>query len=350
MYVYKKDEILLAFLTHLQLFSEIGIALSDSLQIFANHISVSSFKKILMRVIRDLQDGSSFTQSLQRHRKTFPLLMVHLMAMAEATNQLASTCEHLKSHLLWIQRQKKLGLARLRYPLLLGGLLGIVMILLSIHILPLVMKFIQDMGSEIPTTLYALEQIGDFFKEHSIILISGMIGLGAISTTLYKFHSPSRHKMAGLSYQIPLLGTLLLERDLAVFSHILKTALKANLDLLQALQISEQTLKNPAFQTTLHHLRLQIIKGHPLMTVFSYCEIFPKYFQHFLETGLASNRLVAVLEALSHHYTQSYHARMEKILDILPPLLLLVMGSILTSLILILFAPLYDTLSKIGIA
>ncbi len=346
---YKKNELMIAFITHLRAFESVGTPLSNSIQIFLDQIPTSRFKKTLTSVLRNIHEGRFFATSLKAHPKTFTPFIISLMEMAENTNTLGNALDQIKEHLLWTSTQKKLGISRLRYPALLGLLLMVLMVVLAIYLVPQITKFTSEMGGEISPTLLFLIRTGGFMERHWIFLGSSFLPVSIGISAVYRLNQSFQKTIARYFYQIPFMGKLLLEMDLAILSHILKITLSAHLNLLEALKIAEHNLKNPALKDTLHQIQLNIMRGYPLGQAFSNCTILPKYFQHFLEIGFSSNRLIEVLGHLNTHYTESYKTRMGKILETLPMVLLLMMGGILTGVILVLFAPLYDTFSRLDI-
>lgn len=347
MRAYQRETLLIAFLTHLKAFEKIGMPLVQSLQLFLNQITRSYFKKAITQVLLDMNQGWSFSSSLKRHPKIFSPFVISLIEVAEVTNQMPQALDQIRSHLLWIQKQKKIGLQRLRYPLILAGLLTGVLIVMIIQVVPQLIQFTREVGGEISPTLKVLMIWGNFFQNHWKWIGGGVLGIGVSLRVIYKANKYLQQKVAVGFYRVPILGDLLLDMDLAILSRILKTTLASHLDLLHALEISKYSLKNPTLKNTLHQIQLNIIRGQPLVQAFSSQKIFPKHFQHFLEIGLTSNQLLDVLDSLNQHHTESYKSRMNKVLEIFPNVLLLIMGGILMGIILIFFTPLYESISKV---
>jgi type II secretory pathway component PulF len=138
----------------------------------------------------------------------------------------------------------------------------------------------------------------------------------------------NRFRVDRMKLKLPLIGRLLRDVAVARFTRTLGTLTAAGLPILDALQITRNTLGNTALTAAIDQVKEQVTSGKPLADPLERSGLFPPLLVQVVGLGERSGRLEGMLIHAATAFDRRVNMSVKLFTKALPPLLLVVMASV----------------------
>jgi type IV pilus assembly protein PilC len=342
-----KTRALLELSFHLEQFERAGIPLKDSLEELKNLKSSSQLQSIMAHVLTSLECGDLFSTALCKHPQVFDSIFVSLVMMGEKTGHMAFAYQHLIQHLKWVETFHSQTVKALRYPLILSLVLMSLIITLLTVLVPELIQFFQGPLDNLPLSTLILITLSAFLSNHLLALLSGVIGWFFLLIVIFKSHPNGVLWKDWIFNQIPFVGRLRKSLFLTRFFHIFSTLFESGIDILQALQTARKSLPPGQMSLALENLETHVKEGLSLSKAFQKADVFPPIVIRMVKIGEKTSALPKTLSHLKDHFDQSLKWQVDSMLGYLEPIIIFIMGFVMTWIVYAVFLPLYDTFSNL---
>jgi type II secretion system protein F len=321
--VVQKD--IMTFTYQLSVLLDAGFPLDRSLSI----VSEQTTKKPIKEIIDDLQSvvraGKDFSEALSRHPEVFPPLFVNMVLAGEKGGFLEGTLTKLVSYIETSEKLKDDVRSALLYPIILGVVGGISVIVLLVFVVPRFTKIFADMGQALPLPTLMLLSVSGFLRDYWWAL-SGGLALLLLLGRLYLKSPAGRDRWDGIKFVLPLFGKLSREVAVARFSRTLGTLLQSGVSILAAFQVAEGTLGSRLMSDIVTDVRNGIKKGERVGTMLKKYKLFPSFATHMISVGEETGRLDEMLLKIADRFDVEARSTIKRLLSLLEPALILFMG------------------------
>lgn len=302
-----------------------GIPLVESISALTDQVEKEELKRVLTNVRERLNEGTSFADALQQHKRVFEPIYINMVAAGEASGTLEQVLERLADFLENQARLKgKVG-AAFAYPVLML-LIGTVLVsVLMVAVVPKVTSIFESMDQALPWYTQLLIGTSKFLGGYWWI-IAPLIGL-----TIYLFrrwqNSPQgRMKWDTFTLRVPIFGRLVMMLAVARFTRTLATLLAAGVPLLKAMEISHRVLSNVRLEDVVKEATSSIREGESIADPLRRSGYFPPIVTHMIAVGEKSGQLEAMLENVARSYDSQVEVRVQALTAILEPITIVFMG------------------------
>ena len=149
----------------------------------------------------------------------------------------------------------------------------------------------------------------------------------------------------------PLIGQLVLGQKLSQIFTVLSLTQRAGIAFLQGLESVKETLTCPWWRDIVDAIHQDITQGQSISAAFSARGVFTPLCIQLVSTGEASGALDAMLFNLAMHHSEQTQHQADGLASMLEPLLLVVTGIIVGTLIVAMYLPIFhlgDAMSGMG--
>ncbi|MDG9884927.1 type II secretion system F family protein [Pseudomonas sp. GD04058] len=327
---------------HLATLFQAGIPLLHGLDIIADGSRHPRMIKLLAELKRDISAGNSLAESLRKHPRYFDALYCNLVAVGEASGRLDVLLDQLATY-----QEKRAALrSRMRkamlYPLLVLMVgLGVASLLL-LQVVPQFEVLFAGMGSELPPFTRMVIGLADWLSAH-ILALSLALALAAVGVRqLFRYHQAFHLRVLGLAHRLPLVGRLLQHAAMARFARTLHTCLVAGIPLTDALVPVAKASGNALYERAIRRLRQDLGNGLALSTAMRASPLFPHLCVQMCSIGETSGTLDDMLDRIANHHEQSIDQLMENLTSLLEPVIVLVLGLLIGSLVIAMYLPIFQ--------
>lgn len=294
--------------------------------------------------IRDsVESGNSFSFALEQHPKIFPRVYIGMIQVAERAGRLGEILERIAGY--EEQRREMQGklLTALSYPLvvLLIGL-GAIYFLLS-RVLPNIAGIFEASDQELPANTRILLGAGQWMESYGFLILMALLILLLCGYNAYKRLPRIRYRVDSYLWRIPLVRDAVLAR----FSGLLSFQLKAGISLVHAIRGSVRGVGSSFFQERMERAADEVATGRNLERVLARQGVFPQMYLTALGAGQKAGQLPGFLERLSRILEREVDNTLRRIVGLVEPLLILLLGLVVAFFVLAVMGPIFDLTAQV---
>jgi general secretion pathway protein F len=310
-----------------------GVPLDRALGITAELTERSSFRALVLDVLRILKGGKSLADSLSAHPAHFSELYVNMVRAGEASGALSQIFERLAEFERTRDDLRGYIVSSLIYPALLTCVgIGSIFILLN-FVVPRFAQIFSDPRMKIPTPTLLMIEASHFLQTW---WIPGALGLvGVIAVFQVYIHTPAgRLWWDAVRLRLPLLGDALRKAETARFARAMATLVASSVPLVQCIGISRGILNNRRISGSLDSVAEGVKRGEGIAAPLRKAGEFPPLASHLLSVGEETGHLDAMFNRMADIYDNETRSAIRRFTSLFEPLIILVMGVMIGSLIL----------------
>ena len=314
-----------------------GIPLDKALQSIGKN-SNSKIGDLFNDIGTELQQGRQLHLILSDYPESFDQTYISLVAAGEISGNLVEAFKNLSEYLEDEISIKQKIFSALAYPILVIGFSVLVVIALLIFVLPQVTQQFIKSNIELPFLTSLM-----IFISNNIFIFVGVIFLLIMGSYFYyrkNISGTSRESnIHKLLLKIPFVGRFLLISELEKFSRVMFLMLKSGINLDQSLSHANKLISNVYISTVIKDATDDIIEGKDFLYKIKQAKIFPEIFIQLLSSGFQSGSLLEMFEKLAFYFKDEIDNSRSSLLSIIEPLILIIMGGIITLIIMAILLP-----------
>jgi general secretion pathway protein F len=327
----RKD--VLFFTSELSTLLSSSVPLDRALSITAELTTKPAFRFVVLDVLRVLKSGKSFADSLGTHPEYFPDLYTNMVRAGEASGSLGIIFERLAEFERTRDDLRSYIVSSMVYPMLLAGVGCASIILLLTYVVPKFASIFQESTMKMPTPTRIMLEASNLLRAY------WWVGAGAIvlAFSIWKAYTSTakgRLWWDGFRLKTPLLGSALLKAETARFARAMATLVGNTVPLVQSIGIASATLNNKTISTALVGVAQGVKRGEGIAGPMRKAGCFPPLAGHLLAVGEETGHLDHMFTRMADIYEADTRASIKRFTAIFEPLVILIMGIVVGSLIL----------------
>lgn len=321
---------------HLALLLNSGLNLSTAVTVLIAQQQRKRVKTLLSHWHDQLQSGISLHQAAQQLNDRWPSSLLGYLAVGEQTGQLPTALNYAVDEFEQAKQQRQLLIKAVRYPAIISLFAIVISIGLLVWVLP---QFTTMFGQQqLPWLTQQLLILADGVKKwgYSIVAIVTVIVLGLALLRQY-----SAKGWQALLLRLPIFGKLLELARLQQLFLRLSLSLQVGMPALQAIQQVQRASYWQRCHQQLAHIHHLISEGTCWTDAFTIISHQYPLANAYIVTGEQSGLLDKMLQSLAADLQRQLQARTNAWLNNVEPLLMLVLGGIIGTLLLAMYLPIF---------
>jgi len=332
---------ILAFTRKLTTLIRAKVELLSSLKIIYEQTENVKLQEVILEIYNATKEGKTFSDSLSRFPDFFSVLYVNIIKAGEASGRLDLALDHISEFLSREESLKNKVWVALAYPTVLLFVGSSSIFVLINFVIPKLKPMFIGLGKQLPLITKIILEISTWSNRVWWMIFGFIIVVFFILYTRKgsSFFVPFWKKILN---SIPILKRLLRNQELSHFSRALALLLKSGVPALNSLKIATPGIQDKKLREGLNNAWEKIAAGETLSSSMGTFTGLPVFFIKMIAVGEESGRLTEVLEEISYSYTQQVEMDIALITSLLEPILILVMGIILGSIVLSILLPTFQ--------
>jgi type IV pilus assembly protein PilC len=324
-----------------------GLTLLRSLSILSMQTSNSHFQTVIDQIRSEIEGGSSLSVAMSRHPKVFNNLYVSMIRAGEVGGSLDHTLESLATT---IEKQVELrGKIRgaLAYPVAVLSLVLCILAAMLLFIVPIFKGMYASLGGKLPAPTLLLIDLSNITVHGMPFVVVGAV----VGVILYKrWVKTPAGKMARdrLVLRVPIFGGLIRKTAIARFSSTLATLLGSGVPVLEALDITGDAVGNAVVAKGVAAIAEGAKQGEPLTRPLSEHPVFPPMVVQMMSVGEETGALDSLLHKVADFFEAEVQRTVDALTSLLEPLLIVVLGGAVGSMVVALYMPMFDIIKLVG--
>ncbi len=318
-----------------------GLPLDETLETLAQQSDQRAQARLLAAVRARIREGSTLADALAEFPRSFPEVYRASIAAGEQSGHLETVLERLASYYEG-QREiaGKVGLALL-YPALLLTVAIAVTALLLAYVVPQVTQVFTNLDQKLPLltrmllgTSAALETLWPYLL--ALLLIAALL-------LAWSLRQPAlKARWDALLLRLPIIGPLLGAADAARFARTMSIATAAAVPVLEALRLASRVVSLAPLTAALKQVAVEVREGAALATSLGQSRRFPPLLVRLVASGEKSGQVEAMLDHAAELLEQRVSRSMARLLAILEPMIILLMGGVVLLIVLAIMLPIFQ--------
>lgn len=248
----------------------------------------------------------------------------------EHAGDLAGAVSQVATHAAYERDVHAKLLKSLSYPMVLLATGMASALLIAIVVVPRFAVIAQSFGHAPPAFIASIIAFDSFIANHWVVVLAASLGIFVAIAMLSKRHS-LRMPLTRASRALPGLRGVVRASESAAYSRALGALLRSGMPLMRAMQHMRNSAPTPEMRSAFSRTIERISAGEPLVVCLIQEGVLPASASPTLEVGELSGTLANALLETGKALQRASEQRIEALLSLLQPLLVLTLGSIIAA-------------------
>ena len=330
------------FTSTLQILAQSGIPISESLMFIENDAAKLKVRLVAKELRRQIMAGATFADTIAKYPDQFGQIYIGLVKAGEDSGELEKTLQRLLELLGKEAAIRGKVIGTLMYPMFVIVLAVIIVLVMLMFVFPVFKEMFDGMGKDLPWITATLMSAGIFLKTYWFFVPIILGSIAGFFTFIMRWQ-PSKRKIDEFVLKVPLLCDLIQYSNFANFVAVMQVAYDAGVPIIECLYLANVTLTNYTLKTKIETATLKVQQGQHLSIALRSTRVMPKMILFMIATGEQSGRLGDMLLQATNFIDKKLDGIIDTMTKMIEPIMLIVIGSIVLTLALALYLPLFSS-------
>jgi type IV pilus assembly protein PilC len=324
-----------------------GLPVLRSLKILEHQMRPGVLKNALIDVVDDVESGSTLSEAFGKHPKCFDRLYVNMVKAGEAGGALEVILQRLADFKEKAQTLKRKIIGAMVYPtVVIIVAVGIVMFIM-IAIIPKFKRIFADFGLKLPWATETLIAVSDWFMKYWYVIPLFPFGFWLL-IKLIRLSRSGAYAVDRIKLWIPIMGNILEKTIVARTVRTLGTLVGSGVPILEALAIVRETCTNMVFERMYQRVYESIREGDTIAQPLKESRLVDDMVVNMIDVGEETGDLDTMLYKIADFYDEEVDTLVKSLISLLEPLMIVILGFIIGSIVIALFLPLIKLLEGLS--
>ena len=338
---------LIHFCFHLELLVRAGVPILEGLSDLRDSLEHPRFREVVAGLVESIEGGQRLSQAMDAQDKVFNKVFVSLIRAGESTGRLPTVLQGLTESLKWEDELASQTKKLIMYPAFVGTIVIAATFFLMIYMVPQLKQFVKNMGQELPLQTKALFFVSDLLVNYWYVALLLPILLAVGLKVMMQVNPLARLRFDAAKLKAPFVGDILRKIILSRFANTFALLYASGIPILDSIRTTQGVVGNLVVKQGLERVEQLIGEGQNVTAAFHSIGFFPPLVIRMLRVGEATGALDDALINVSYFYNRDVKESVERVQQLIEPMLTVVLGCLLGWIMLSVLGPVYDVISKI---
>lgn len=321
-----------------------GISLVRAMNIINNRDLSPKLKYAFGELLSSIKKGIALSDAMELLGRAFPSILINMVKAGEASGRLDETMEKMADYYEKETRLAKNIKSAMTYPIILASLTVIVTVVLMTFVVPLFADIFE--GMELPAITRVVMGISNGLTGNFVYVVIAAALLCLAIYFIMQIESV-RFSIDRLKLKIPIIGKLLKIIYTARFSRTLASLYSSGLSIINALQISKDTVGNRYLTSQFEEVIRLVRSGNPLSLSLAGVVGFDKKLSETIAVGEETGQLDTLLISIADSYDYESDMAIKKLMTMIEPIMIIILAVFVVIIMLSVLLPIFSMYSQI---
>jgi len=321
--------------------TQAGLPLEEALLAVAQQNENVRTKSIILGVRSKVVEGHTLADGLREFPQAFPELYRSTVSAGEQSGHLDIVLDRLADYTEGRQELRQRINNAMVYPIALVVMsIGIISFMLA-SVVPRIVSIFDNTSGELPALTRMMITSSDFLRDQWIFIL---LFLAAATYGIWHLLQKEnvRRKFHRFILRVPIAGRLTRGVNTARFTRTLSILAGSGVPILEALKISAAVIENLPMREAVDAASLRVREGASISQSLGASKLFPPMMIHLIASGEAGGKLEEMLTRTANYQEREVDGLIATLLGILQPLLIVIMGGIVITIVLAVLMPIFE--------
>ncbi|MGE5246357.1 MAG: type II secretion system F family protein [Betaproteobacteria bacterium] len=317
-----------------------GMPLVQSLDLLRRRVQSPAFRAILDDVHEKVRSGTALSDAFAEHGE-FPRVYTASLVAGERSGSLDAVLRRYVEYTKIVATVKRKTLSALIYPAVLVSLSLVLVSIIVLKVVPAFSDFYASFGAQLPMATRVILTVSNGIRAHILTILA--VGIGAVVVAGAWVRRPGQQaRLDRAMLAVPTLGPVARKFAASQMSRTLATLLGGGLPLVHALDIAAGSIGNRFMAGELDVVAARVREGESFAAALEARGVFPDVVVKMAEVGESTGALQEMLNTVADFYDEEISTNMDRFVTLVEPVLLVIMGVVVATLLLALYMPLFQ--------
>jgi len=335
----------LAFNQELAALLRAGLPLLQALDVMLERLDDPQLRSVLTEIRDQVKSGAELSDAFASFGDTFPPLYAATLKAGERTGELEQVIRRFMRYLRLVLEVRKKAISAMIYPAVLIGLSITMLAVLAIYVVPNFSKFYRDLDAELPALTQITLGISFWLRDNVLWVVIALVA-GFFALKSWIATPKGRELFDRFRLGLPIAGQIFLFFSLSEFCRSLATLIAGGLPLVSAFEIAVQAVSNRHVGSRIEPAIDDVRQGEAFYEALDRTDVFPAISIDMIKVGEATGSLDEMLGSVSDYFDEHVETRVQRLLSLVEPAMLIIMGVIIALLLVSIYMPMFGALSQ----
>jgi general secretion pathway protein F len=315
----------LIFTTELSDLLASGMTLGNALNALTTHGTGKAGDTVIAALRDDIIRGSSLSEAMARHPKTFSDLYVSMIRAGEASGALHDVLGRLVVHYERMQDVREKVVSALVYPVIVLVMGAATLVFSMVYVVPKFKLVFEQMGQALPLPTQILIATSGWMVRYGWAMAITLALVGVLLNRAVKTPA-GRLWWHRQLLRLPLIRGVVASGIYANLARTLGTLLNNGVPALPALGIAEKTVGNVVIARELNNARDRVTDGTTISGPLAAGKMFPRIMTDMLAVGEQTGDMPGALRHIARRYENELDRNLKIMTTALEPLLIVLVA------------------------
>ncbi len=334
------------FLSQTALLVQAGITPFSAMEILLSDTRSTDGRALIEEIIATCKEGEPFYEALRR-TEAFPDYCIHLIKLGEQSGNLDDCLSSLAAYYEKEENIKESIKSAITYPLVMIVMMFLVIFVLMTKVLPIFNQVFSELGNEMTGIAGSLLHLGEALNRYSgvgvfILVVLFILVYGSLNIPVMK------EKALFLLAHFPATKGFMQKFACQRFASGMAMTLRSGIDTFASLDMVKELVGNEEMEKKIAKCKEDLKKGDNLSDALVNSGIFNNMHSRMVNVGYRSGNIDVVLRKIADQYEKETDQKLQSIISVLEPTLVIILSVIVGLILLSVILPLMGIMSSIG--
>ncbi|MDA1184976.1 MAG: type II secretion system F family protein [Acidobacteria bacterium] len=318
-----------------------GMPLVQSLDILRERVSNPAFKSVLDGVHEQVKAGTSLSEAFGAHTDIFPAIYSASLTAGERSGNLDEVIRRYVAYEKLIGAVRSRTISALIYPAILVtlmiGLVGIIVL----RVVPAFSGFYATFDRELPLSTRMIVGVSDVVLANFWFLVVGALVTG-VAAVAWLRNPGQRARLDQVVLTLPWVGATIRKFATSQLARTVATLLGGGIALVHALEVAGAAMTNRYLAVEIQGVTRRVQEGESFAEALRARGVFTDVAIKMVEVGESTGALQEMLNSLADFYDEEIETEVARLITLIEPIILVVMGVVIAAVVLALYMPLFE--------
>ena len=319
-----------------------GLSLIRAMTILQEQTENKKLASVVDEVRTEVESGQSLSSAMSVHHKVFPRLFIAMVRAGEAAGMLDSVLLRVAAMFEADVKLRSKIKSAMTYPVIVFVMAILLSTVMLIFIVPVFEGMFRDMGGELPMLTQVLVSASSFVTSWIGVITYIVVPAGTwFAYKRVRDTEKGRFALDVAKLKLPVFGPLFHKIALTRFARNLSTLLAAGVPILQALEITADTVNNGPIAVAVKDVQESVREGESIAGPLATHDVFPAMVVQMIAVGEETGNVDGMLAKISDFYDTEVESTTESLTALMEPLMIGVIGGIVGGMVIALYMPMF---------
>ncbi|HVT57352.1 MAG TPA: type II secretion system F family protein [Thermoanaerobaculia bacterium] len=322
-----------------------GLPLLQAFDLILERMGNPHFRAVMTDIRDRVKSGEELSDAFAAYGDQFPRLYPASLKAGERSGELELVIRRFIRYMKLVLDARRRVVSALVYPALLVSLSITMIIVMMVFVVPKFMLFFENLEVQMPLITRVMIGFSLLLRRNAVVLGVAIVALVFVFRAWHRTDG-GRLWVDRVKLKLPFLGPVLHRFAMAEFCRSLSTLLSGGIPLVPAFEIAAGAIGNAEVRSRVEPQIQMVREGKPFHEALERSGVFTEMAVDMVKVGEATGALDEMLSSVGDFLDEQIEARMQRILSLIEPLMLVFMGLIVAIILVSIYLPLFNALGQ----